>query len=322
MAVFPHPERLFHSGADFAALEEEVWQFQLRHQPVVRRFVSYLGEKGPVFLPISFFKDFEMKTEGNWQPAAVFGSSGTTGQQPSRHFARDLGIYEASLMAGYRHFYSSEPRKILALLPNYLERQDSSLVYMVRHWMAEFGLPGSGFFLYDHYALDQALAEAEEQREPVLLIGVSYALLDFGESHPRSLPEGSVLMETGGMKGRKKEMVRAELHGHLRQMFGVTAVHSEYGMTELLSQAYSLGDGRFRCPPWMRVVVTDPHVPGKLVPPGRSGRINVVDLANVYSCAFIRTDDLGRSHEDGSFEVLGRLDHAEIRGCNLMVSDL
>lgn len=304
------------------ALKEEVWAYQSVGNPVVKEFMGHLGSSGPEFLPISFFKQFAMQTGGDWVPEATFGSSGTTGQQQSQHLVRDLGIYDASLLQGFYHFYGEEPRKILALLPNYLERQDSSLVYMVQKWIDTFGLPGSGFFLYDHASLEQSLRKAKENGEPILLIGVSFALLDFCEAFPQELPQGTIVMETGGMKGRKKEMVRSELHQALRRGLGVAEIHSEYGMTELLSQAYSMGDEHFHCPPWMEVVITDPYIPGKILPIGRSGRINIVDLANVHSCAFIRTDDLGRSHSDGSFEVLGRLDHAELRGCNLMVADL
>ncbi|MEM7039175.1 MAG: acyl transferase, partial [Bacteroidota bacterium] len=191
------------------------------------------------------------------------------------------------------------------------------LVYMVKDLILEYGLPGSGFYLDDLDALHQALSEAMDRREPIFLIGVSFALLDFAEQYALRLPAEAVVMETGGMKGRRKEMVRAELHAHLKAGLGVSAIHSEYGMTELLSQAYAVGD-RFHCPPWMRVHITDLYVPGKLLPPGQRGRLCITDLANVESCAFIATDDVGIQHEDGSFEVLGRMDHAALRGCNLL----
>ena len=319
MPLFPHTDRLLAPGFEFEALAEEVWQFQRQHNPVVARFTRLLGSEEQVFLPIRFFRDFEVRVAGEWEPECVFESSGTTGQIRSRHLVRDKGLYERSLVKAFRHFYGEGEWAIFALLPSYLERKGSSLVYMVRHWMADFGLPGSGFFLDDHAALAEGLEAAAGRGERILVIGVTFGLLDFAEAYKVELPADAVVMETGGMKGRRKEMVREEVHGVLKEAFGVKGVDSEYGMTELLSQAYAKHGGRFNCPPWMRVVVTDPYVPGRALPPDRTGRINVIDLANVYSCSLIQTDDLGRLHEDGSFEVLGRLDHAELRGCNLMV---
>ncbi len=321
MVTFPDPMRIFSQSQSFEALSEEVWQFQLAHNPVIHRFCQLLGTAHQTFVPIQFFKQYEMVTAGPWEAEAVFRSSGTTGQQPSQHFVRDLSLYHASHLNAFRHFYGTGERSIFALLPNYLERGDSSLVRMVQDWITEMGLPGSGFYLYDLDALQQALVEALERGERILLIGVSFALLDFVEQNQIALPPDAIVMETGGMKGRRKEMVREELHGILREGLGVTQIHSEYGMTELLSQAYARGGSRFRCPPWMKVVITDPYIPGREAALGRTGRINVIDLANVYSSAFIQTEDLGRAHPDGSFEVLGRMDHAELRGCNLMVAD-
>lgn len=321
MALFPHPDRIFTPRLDFEALSAELWRFQYRHNAVVQRFSKLLGkaEAEQVFMPIRFFRDHPMRVGEDWEPELRFESSGTTDQVRSQHLVKDAALYQCSLIHGFRHFYGEGDRAIFALLPSYLERQGSSLVYMVKHWIEDFGLPGSGFFLHDHAALAEALQAATAQKERILLIGVTFGLLDFAEDHALQLPADAVVMETGGMKGRRKEMVRAEVHEILKNAFGVEKIHSEYGMTELLSQGYAVGGERFRCPPWMRVVVTDPYVPGRPLPPGRTGRINVIDLANVYSCAFIQTDDLGRLAEDGSFEVLGRLDHAELRGCNLMV---
>ena len=321
MPTFPNPERIFHPEIDFPALSQEIWEFQLAHNPVLSRFCGLLDRREQCFLPIRFFKQFEV-TSGDWKPEAVFGSSGTTGQQRSRHLVRSTEIYRQSHLTGYRHFYGEAPKAIFALLPNYLERQDSSLVHMVREWIAEFGLVGSGFYLDGFQELHRALGEAAERGDPILLIGVSFALLDFVEQFPITLPPGTVVMETGGMKGRKKEMVRSELHEILQKGFGLSAIHSEYGMTELLSQAYAMGGSRFRVPPWMRVVITDPYRPLHPQELGKAGQVNVIDLANVYACSFIQTEDLGKLHPDGTFEILGRLDHSELRGCNLMVADL
>lgn len=319
MAAFPHPERLLEPGLDFDRLALEVWEYQRRHNPVMARFTELLGEKDPVFMPIRFFRDFEMKTGGDWDAKLLFESSGTTGQVPSRHLVRDPQLYDLSLLRGFQHFYGVGKWAIFALLPSYLERSTSSLVYMVRHWIEAFGLPGSGFYLSEHEALAQGLEAAAAAGQRILLIGVTFGLLDFVEGRRLALPDNAVVMETGGMKGRRRELLRTEVHAILRESLGVGQVHSEYGMTELLSQAYAFGGERFACPPWMRVVLTDLYVPGRVLDAERSGRINVVDLANVHSCSFIQTDDLGRLHPDGSFEVLGRLDHAEMRGCNLMV---
>lgn len=321
MAEFPDHNRIFSGQQSFASLAQEVWQFQLEHNPVVTRFCKLLGTKSQTFIPIQFFKEFEMVTAGSWEPETIFRSSGTTGQTPSQHLVKDLSIYRTSHLNAFRHFYGGDDFSIFALLPNYLERGDSSLVQMVKDWIIEFGLPGSGFYLYNLDALQQALVEAMDRRERILLIGVSFALLDLVEAYQIKLPPNAIVMETGGMKGRRKEMVREELHSLIAEGLGVDKIHSEYGMTELLSQAYTLGGNRFQCPPWMKVVITDPYIPGREVSPGRTGRINVIDLANIYSCAFIQTEDLGRAYPDGTFEVLGRMDHAELRGCNLMVAD-
>lgn len=320
--MLPDVTEIFQANPPFERLSREVWDWQRSHNPVMRRFCELLGSTEPTFIPISFFKEFEMKVGEGWEPELIFESSGTTGQVASRHLVRDEEIYRESLLKGYRHFYGDESRTILALLPNYLEKGGSSLVHMVQVWMESFGQAGSGFYLYALDNLRKALKTAKENGERILLIGVSYALLDFAEAGGIDLPEDAIVMETGGMKGRRKEMVREELHATLQRAFGVPAIHSEYGMTELFSQAYGVARPgevcRFHCPPWMQVRITDPYVPGRFLTDGRVGRINVVDLANLHSCAFIRTDDLGRRYSDGSFEVLGRLDHAELRGCNLL----
>lgn len=318
----PTWEEIAAPDADFEALAARVWEVQRRDNAVIRRFCAELGDTAQQFIPISFFRDFALRCGEDWEPEAIFRSSGTTATEDgmrARHLVRDLGLYHNSALQGFRHFFPGEQYAIFALLPNYLQAGDSSLVQMVKHFILSFGAPDSGFYLDNFDALRQALVAAMERRERILLIGVTYALLDFAASHGLALPPDTIVMETGGMKGRRKELVRAELHAALKAGFAVPRIYSEYGMTELLSQAYTDGSERFFCPPWLRCVVTDLYLPGLVLPPGEAGRINLIDLANVHSCAFIRTDDLGRSHADGSFEVLGRLDHADLRGCNLLV---
>lgn len=300
------------------ASKQALWEWQLAHNPIVRRYCDLLENDSPTFLPISFFKHFEMKTGATWEAEAIFESSGTTGMQPSKHYVKSLALYKESIIEGFHHFYPKQEYAIFALLPSYLERGNSSLVQMVKTWMDTFGLVGSGFYLYNFQALRQALAQAMDAREPILLIGVSFALLDFAQQYPIALPPDSIVMETGGMKGKRAEMIRSELHTALQKGLGVPHIHSEYGMTELLSQAYSLGNGRFQTPPWMEIHISDLHLPHIPQRNGRAGRINIIDRANVHSCAFISTDDLGCMYEDGSFEILGRIDNTEMRGCNLL----
>ncbi|MFK7969181.1 MAG: acyl transferase [Bacteroidia bacterium] len=302
---------------DFDEAAAALWAYQRSENAHIKRFCELLGNDAQTFIPIRGFKDFAMK-DGDWEAEAIFESSGTTGQIPSRHEVRDLAIYQKAALEGFFHFYPKQQYRILALLPHYLERGSSSLVQMVKMWTDEFGLPGSGFYLYNFEALQQSLAEAAGAREPILLIGVAYALLDFVEQFPIALPPDSIVMETGGMKGRKEEITRDELHQQLKQGLGVSQISSEYGMTELLSQFYAKESGRFFAPPWARAIISDLHLPDVPVAEGSSGRINIIDLANVHSCAFIATDDLGRQHPDGSFEVLGRIDNSELRGCSLM----
>lgn len=312
------PKSLFIPGLDFEAASAAIWKYQLEQNAVLKTFCNRMDTREQLFMPIEFFKHFEVKSGEGWEPEAVFKSSGTSGQISSRHLVRDLELYRSSLIAGYEFFYGRSRRAIFALLPHYLERGDSSLVYMVKEWIAHFGLPGSGFYLYEHAQLEHALKGAAKRGERILLIGVAYALMDFVEQFPLQLPPDTLVMETGGMKGRKEELTREALHGILKTGFGISAIHSEYGMTELLSQAYAQEPGRFRCPPWMKVVITDVYQHEVILPAGRAGRINLIDLANLHSCSFLQTQDQGVMHPDGSFEVLGRLDHAEMRGCNLM----
>lgn len=314
------------SETDFVHTCLAVFRYQAQASPVYKRYVE-LRRIDPAqvtqldqipFLPIDFFKRHDII--GTNKPVeATFRSSGTTGTVQSQHLVADIGLYEESFMRAFRHFYGGpEGLAILALLPSYLEREGSSLIYMVDHLIRHSQVPQSGYFLYNHDELRDSLATLKDQQTPTLLIGVTYALLDFAESHKLDFPALTV-METGGMKGRRKEMVRDEVHGILTQRFGVDRIHSEYGMTELLSQGYSAGEGLFRCPPWMRAIARQANDPFSMETTGKTGALNIIDLANLYSCSFIETQDLGKVYPDGSFEVLGRFDHSDIRGCNLLV---
>jgi hypothetical protein len=316
---------------DFLSRALETFAFQYRENSVYHRYVQALGllpggvknlDQIP-FLPVSLFKSHEVRT-GAFEPGVIFESSGTTGMMPSRHFVRFPDLYRESFTRGFRLFYG-EPMDwcVIGLLPSYLERSHSSLVVMVDELIRLSGHPESGFYLYQYETLRDLLVKLESSGQRTLLIGVSFALLDLAEGFPMKL-RNTVVMETGGMKGRKEELTRDELHQRLSSGLGVDTIHSEYGMTELLSQAYSSGKGLFRCPPWMRIVLRAEDDPfcfrdreGK---PLQQGLINVIDLANRYSCSFIATDDLGRIHPDGSFEVLGRADNSDVRGCSLLVT--
>lgn len=277
------------------------------------------------FLPIRFFKQYDIISSAEPQPVApqkIFFSSSTTGQIPSRHCVTDLSLYERSFLAGFRHFYGApEDYVILALLPAYLEREGSSLVYMADRLINESGHPESGYYLYDHDRLFDTLAELRRRGQKTLLLGVAFALLDFTEKYMMEGPNASWLtvMETGGMKGRREELSREELHRRLRTGFGVESIHSEYGMCELLSQAYSTGDGIFRTPAWMKVIIRDINDPFRELAPGERGIIHIIDLANHNSCSFVETEDTGRAWPDGSFTVDGRLQGSERRGCNMLL---
>jgi len=309
---------------EFNACSLKIFHHQASHCDTYRAFLENLSRPVPShyseipFLPISAFKNHQVYA-GNQAAETVFESSGTTGMKPSKHAIKDLLLYERCFMSHFSARYGApEQWCILALLPSYLERGNSSLVYMVDHLIKRSLNDSSGFFLNNHDALRKRLDDLRATGQKVMLIGVSFALLDLLGKGPIPFPE-LVVMETGGMKGRKKEILREELHSILKRGFSVNAVHSEYGMTELLSQAYAPKDGMFYCPPWMKVLVrelNDPFQPARL---GASGAMNIIDLANIHSCSFIATEDLGRSFEDGGFEVLGRYDHSDMRGCSLMV---
>ena len=304
----------------------KVFRHQYDNNAVYRDFCTLLGrDKQAVkevtdipFLPIQFFKSHEVLSSAD--PVQVaFTSSGTTGSATSRHFVTDLSWYEQSFRQAFSQFYGNvEDYAILALLPSYLEREGSSLIYMAEDLIQRSKNPHSGFYLHNYDELTAKLAALDSAGQNILLIGVTYALLDLIEKRQFSL-RNTIIMETGGMKGRRREMIREELHQTLCAGFGVEAIHSEYGMTELLSQAYSLGNGIFECPPWMDVLIRDPEDALAYVGYGKTGGVNMIDLANINSCSFIATQDLGKKYTDQSFEVLGRFDNSDIRGCNLMV---
>jgi phenylacetate-coenzyme A ligase PaaK-like adenylate-forming protein len=312
----------------FRAAALEVFNFQAKHCPVYREYLKVLkadpsSVKEPEdipFLPVEMFKTHTILEEGK-QAEVVFESSGTGGTSSSRHHVADIQLYRESFLRTFNTFYGSpEGLCILALLPSYLERKGSSLVFMMDQLIRWSKHPDSGFYLDQLEELTAILAKRNRDGHPTLLLGVSFALLDLADRFPTELKDHITLMETGGMKGRRQEMVRSELHQKLKNAFEISHIHSEYGMTELLSQAYSPGEGLFKAPPWMKVLVRDPNDPLSILPPGQSGGISIIDLANIHSCSFIATGDLGKVYEDGSFEVLGRFDHSDIRGCNLLVS--
>lgn len=311
---------------DFHRVAMKVFRFQYEHNPVYQQFCNLLNKtpeqvktlSDVPFLPIEFFKSRDVLSSKD--PIQItFTSSGTTGMITSKHHVTDLAYYEYSFRAAFSHFYGNiEDYVVLALLPAYLEREGSSLIYMVEDLIEGSNQPESGFYLHNYEELAKMLVDLDKQGRNVLLIGVTYALLDMIEMQKFNL-SNTIIMETGGMKGRRKEMIREELHQVLCDGFGVSKIHSEYGMTELLSQGYSFGDGVFECPPWMDILTRDPEDALTYVEEGKTGGVNVIDLANINSCSFIATQDLGKKYNDSSFEILGRFDHSDIRGCNLMV---
>jgi acyl-protein synthetase LuxE len=313
----------------FNDLAIEIFQFQYINNIVYKRFVDlicaapkkiYHHSQIP-FIPIEFFKDHKI-VSGDFNAKMVFTSSGTTGMKPSNHYVKDLKIYERSFSESFKYFFGlPESYVILALLPSYMERNGSSLVYMADHLISNSSNNASGFYLNEYQELYNLLLELKEKQSKVILLGVTYALMDFAEIFKIDFPN-LILMETGGMKGRRKEMIRNEVHGKLIEAFGTPKVYSEYGMTELLSQAYSMGDGIFNSPPWMRVLIRDINDPVSYLDYEKSGAINIIDLANIHSCSFVATQDLGIKHHNGSFEVIGRFDNSDVRGCNLMVGNL
>ena len=314
------------TDADFVQAALQTFGYQYQHNQVYQRFCTLLGRTPDKvrrltdipFLPIEFFKS-EAVYCGNERPTTVFTSSGTTGSQTSRHYVKDLTVYQQSFRQGFAHFYGNiEEYTVLALLPSYLERTGSSLITMVADLIERSGSADSGFYLNEYDLLAEKLTSLDRSGRKVLLIGVSFALLDLVETHRFQL-KNTIVMETGGMKGRRKELIREELHAILCEGFGVEYIHSEYGMTELLSQAYSGGSGLYESVRWLKVLIRDTNDALSYQRPLKTGGINLIDLANIHSCSFIATQDLGRLHPDGRFEVLGRFDNADIRGCNLLI---
>lgn len=315
-----------HTNQEFTDVAINVFKFQFNNNKVYRSFCDLLYvhpsdvtslEQIP-FLPIQFFKTKEVISSEK-KIEETFTSSGTTDSITSKHFVTDISIYQESYLSGFAHFYGDiKDYTVLALLPNYLERNGSSLVYMVNDLIQKSEKPASGFYLNNLSELAEKLTSLDKKGEKVLLIGVSFALLDLIEQFSFSL-KNTIVMETGGMKGRRKEIIRDKLHILLKKGFGVEQIHSEYGMTELLSQGYSNGNGVFDCPPWMKILTRDTEDALTIQQFGKSGGINVVDLANYNSCSFIATQDLGKVYKNGSFEIIGRFDNSDIRGCNLMV---
>jgi hypothetical protein len=314
------------SPDEFDRLALEIFKYQVVSNKTYRDYLKILEintsaitrlEEIP-FIPVELFKSQKIIT-GDGRPALKFESSGTTGAIKNKHYIIDPGLYASSFEKCFSLFYGSPDRYcILALLPSYLERKNSSLVYMVNGLIRMSNHKSSGFYLNNLSELSETLKKLESEEHPVILLGVSFALVRLAEKFPMHL-EHTIIMETGGMKGRQEEMIREVLHGILSEAFHVNEIHSEYGMTELLSQAYSKGHGLFQTPPWMKILIRDTYDPFTYLSAGTSGGINIIDLANLYSCSFIATQDIGRINPSGSFEVLGRFDNSDIRGCNLML---
>lgn len=314
------------SDEQFKKVAFEVFKHQFENNKTYRSFCDLLNvhpsdinslEQIPS-LPIQFFKSRKILSSKD-EIQEIFSSSGTTGSVTSQHYITDIELYKESYSKGFAHFYGDiKDYIVLALLPNYLERNGSSLVFMVDDLIRKTHNSESGFYLHNLDELTQKLIELDKNGQKILLIGVSFALLDLIEKHQFSL-KNTIVMETGGMKGKRKELVREELHLLLKKGFGVAEIHSEYGMTELLSQAYSRGNGIFKTPPWMKILIRDTEDALTILPTEKTGGINVIDLANYNSCSFIATQDLGKIHQNGTFEIIGRFDNSDIRGCNLMV---
>ncbi len=315
------------STDEFNGIALEIFHFQYENNSIYKSFVDFLNidisgidhYSLVPFLPIEFFKDHKV-ISGDCNPDKYFSSSGTTGIKTSKHYIINDRLYKESFTKAFNLFFGNiEDYVLLALLPSYLERKGSSLVFMTDRLINDTRNVESGFYLDEYDQLNEVLLELKKKQKKTILIGVTYALLDFAEKYKPEFPE-LIIIETGGMKGRKKEMIRDEVHAILKKNFDVNRIYSEYGMTELFSQAYSMGDGIFNCPPWMKVLIRNLNDPMSLVGYGKSGGLNIIDLANIYSCSFIATQDLGKLYDNGTFEVLGRFDNSDVRGCNLMLS--
>jgi len=324
----PFRDQIFNikSDRDFNSLALEIFRYQYEYNPVYHDFVDYLKVnpssvidfRSIPFLPVTMFRTHRVIT-GNRDPVRIFLSSGTTDMRRSKHLIVDISIYEQSLLKCFERFYGDvSGYKILGLVPAPKENPDSSLGFMVQYLMEKAHPGESNIFLHDHSALQKKILSLRAKGQRIILIGLTSALIAFSELFQVTCP-GLIIMETGGMKGMGKEMIREALHEILCDRFSVTDIHSEYGMTEILSQAYSKGNGLFSCPPWMKILIRDTNDPFTLIKAGQTGGINIIDLANFNSCSFIETQDLGKIYEDARFEVLGRFDYSDMRGCNLMV---
>jgi hypothetical protein len=312
---------------EFLQIALDIFNYQRDNNDIYNNFLSGMGRSRIIpdtlsdipFLPVEFFRNHKVVT-GDLPVEMIFKSSGTTGFTPGKHYVNDLSLYEGSFLRTFNLFYGDPGDYLIAaLLPSYTEREGSSLVYMADKLMRMSRYSQSGFYKGNDEELISVIVKAKKEHQKILLLGVSFALLDLAEKYSPDF-SGIIIMETGGMKGRRRELTRTELHTILKEKFNVPLIHSEYGMTELLSQAYSKGNGIFHCPPWMKIVIRDPHDPLSIYKEsGKTGGISIIDLANFNSCTFISTSDLGRLHEDGGFEVLGRFDNSDIRGCNLLV---
>lgn len=311
----------------FNLMAVKVFHYQIQHNKIYQQYVLSLKINPDLithysnipFLPIEFFKSQHIVCKEASTEAVCFSSSGTTGQITSKHYVNDVTVYETSFKKGFELFYGKPSEYcILALLPNYLERQGSSLVYMFNQLIADSKHPLSGFYLNNLVDLVTTIEELKKRKQKTILLGVTYALLDLADMGIE-LTGDFIVMETGGMKGRRKELLKEELHQYLKQKLSISSIHSEYGMTELLSQAYSKQEGMFQCSPWMKVLIRDMNDPFSYVSAKKSGGVNVIDLANINSCSFIETKDLGRMMENSKFEILGRFDNSDLRGCNLMI---
>jgi phenylacetate-coenzyme A ligase PaaK-like adenylate-forming protein len=321
-------EAIFHirDEHDFNDLALEIFRFQYKTNKIYREFTDRLRmnpkhvnsyDRIP-FMPIQFFRDHKILSGSSEHFGKIFSSSGTTGSRPGRHYIKELSLYEDSFTKGFDLFYGSPANYgFFFLLPGYTDRPDSSLIFMAENLVSRSLHNGSGFYLQNREELVRRLEEMNRKGNPVILFGVSYALLDLAETFKTHIPR-VIVMETGGMKGHGRELIREEFHGIICSSFGIREVHSEYGMTELLSQAYSKGNGIFQTPPWLKILIRDINDPLSLLGNNKTGGINAIDLANLYSCSFIATQDLGITHEEGSFEVLGRFDDSDVRGCNLL----
>jgi phenylacetate-coenzyme A ligase PaaK-like adenylate-forming protein len=312
---------------EFNDVALQIFRYQAQNCLVYKKFIEGLkidctnvfSISEIPFLPVEFFKSHRI-ISNNEDADVIFTSSGTTGVVTSSHYVTDVTWYTESFRKAFTLFYGDvKDYIVLALLPSYLEREGSSLIYMAADLIKESAKLDSGFYLYNHEELYERLKKQKKEKKTTLLIGVTFALLDFTEKYNLNFPE-LIVMETGGMKGRRKEMIREELHGLLCKGFGTENIHSEYSMTELLSQAYSKGKGIFNCPPWMKIMIRDPNDPLSNLGNEKTGGINIIDLANINSCSFIATQDLGKIYTDNSFEILGRFDNSDIRGCNLLIA--